>query len=340
VGIAAIPLLKADRLSERPVGRQVVQKPIPSTGKLEPSDKTALTEALQLKADLGDEVWPGFGNAEIPAIVYDDEFEYLIGFSNPPAPWEIVAGDECQGRPYFRRPAREPQSFAVNVGDRWAGSLSTLGRMNRKIPIKLGPDWYGLGLLHELFHAFQAETNPKKFAAAREAYASEIRYPFKSVEFAAAWNAEGAALSRALKASDSAGMTAAAGEFLRIRDSRRADAGLAPELVFFEQRLEWLEGLAKYAETRADESAVARADQEAYARFRPGLHFLVRADFARLASSLGRQEGDLRFYLSGMAIARLLDRLDPRWKGRAFEDGIELEDLLRSAIKTGLRSFR
>ena len=306
-------------------------------GRLEPSDKTALFEAMRLKADLGEEVWPGFGNAEIPAIVYDDEFEYLIGFPNPPAPWVTVDGDEYDGRPYFRRPAEDPQSFAVNLGDRWAGSLSTLGRMNRKIPIKLGPDWYGLGLFHELFHAFQAEANPRKFSAAREAYASEIGYPFKNAEFTAAWNTEGAALSRALKASDSAGMAEAAGEFLRIRDSRRADAGLAPELVLFEQRLEWLEGLAKYAEIRADESAVARADQEAYARFRAGLHFLVRADFARLASSLGRQEGDLRFYLSGMAIARLLDRLDPEWKGRAFEDGMELETILRSALKIGLR---
>ena len=77
---------------------------------------------------------------------------------------------------------------------------------------------------------------------------------------------------------------------------------------------------------------MARAGQESFARYRSGLHYLVRADFARLEESLGRQAGDLRFYLSGMAMARLLDRLDPGWKGRAFEDGAELEDLLRSAI--------
>jgi hypothetical protein len=304
-----------------------------AVSKLEAGDKAVLTEALRLKSDLGEDVWPGFGKADIPVVVYDDEFEYLIGLPNPPAPWEIVAGDECFGRPYFRRPAKDPQSFAVDLGDRWAGRFSTLSRMNRKLPFKLGPDWYGLGLFHELFHAFQAEANPAKFAAALEAYSLEERYPFKNVEFAAAWDSEGAALSRALKASDPSEMKTAAIEFLRIRDRRRESADLAGDLVLFERRLEWLEGLAKYAEIRADESAVARAEQESYALYRSGLHFLVRADYARLEGSLGRQEGDLRFYLSGMAMARLLDRLDPGWKGSAFKDQAELEDLLRSAIK-------
>lgn len=304
-----------------------------TVSKLEAGDKAALTEALRLKSDFGEDVWPGFGRADIPVVVNDDEFEYLIGLPNPPAPWEIVAGDNCCGRPYFRRPAKDPQSFAVDLGDRWAGSLSVLSLMTRKAPFKLGPDWYGLGLFHELFHAFQAEANPAKFAAALEAYSFEDRYPFKDEEFAAAWNSEGAALSQALRAPDPAGIKVAAIEFFRIRDRRRESADPAGELVLFERRLEWFEGLAKYAEIRADESAVARAEQESYALFRSGLHYLVRADFARLEGSLGRQGGDLRFYLSGMAMARLLDRLDPGWKGRAFEDGAELEDLLRSAIR-------
>ncbi len=301
--------------------------------KLEAGDKAVLADALRLKSDLGEEVWRGFGKADIPVVVYDDEFEYLFGLPDPPASWEIVADDDDFGRPYFRRPAKDPQSFAINLGERWAGSLSTLSRMNRRIPFKLGSDWYGLVLIHELFHAFQAEANPAKFAAALEAYSLEKGYPFKDEEFAAAWNSEGEALSRALRAPDPAGMKTAVIEFFRIRDRRRESAGLAGELVLFERRLEWLEGLAKYAEIRANESAVARAEQESYVRYRSGLHYLVRADLARLAGSLGRQEGDLRFYLSGMAMARLLDRLDPGWKGRVFEDGAELEDLLRSVTQ-------
>jgi len=299
---------------------------------LEPSDKIALAEALRLKMEVGEDLWPGFGKAEIPVVVYDDDFEYLFGEPNPPGPWEIVIGDDFLGNPYFSRPAANPQAFAVNLGRRWAGSLSTLSRMNRKIPMKLGPDWYGLELIHEIFHAFQAESAPEAFAASQAVYALETRYPFANKDFAASWNAEGAALAKAMKAAGPSEIRAAADEFLRIRDARRKAAPLSNDLINFERRLEWLEGLAKYVEIRADELAVARSDQESYARYRSGLHFLVQADFARLDKALGRQTGDLRFYLSGMAMARLLDRLDPHWKGKALKDHMDLEELLRMAI--------
>ncbi len=297
------------------------------------SDKTALAEALSIKIEWGEDLWPGFGGMEIPVIIYDDDFEYLFGEPNPPAPWEIVESDDFLGNPYFRRPAVSPQSFAVDLGRRWAGSLSSLSRMKRKIPMRLDPEWYNLGLIHEIFHAFQAESAPKAFTAARSAYALESRYPFQDKEFAAAWNAEGAALSKAMKASGRSEIRAGADEFLRTRDARRKAAGLTDDLINFERRLEWLEGLAKYVEIRADELAVARSDQESYARYRNGLHFLVQADFARLDKALGRQNGDLRFYLSGMAMARLLDRLDPNWKTKALKENGMIEDLLRSALE-------
>jgi hypothetical protein len=69
------------------------------------------------------------------------------------------------------------------------------------------------------------------------------------------------------------------------------------------------------------ELAAARGAQEpAFAAYKPGQPFLTW-DFVRLEKQLGAQEGDLRFYLSGMAQARLLDRLAPEWKVRFFKDG-------------------
>lgn len=306
----------------------------PAIAQLGASDKAALVEALRLKSEVGDEIWPGFGRAEIPVVIYDDDFEFLFGDPNPSAPWEIVAGEDFLGKSYFRRRAENPQAFAVDLGKRWAGSLSTLSRMNRKIPMKLGPDWYSLGLIHEIFHAFQAESAPEAFAAAQAVYALESRYPYENKDFAASWDSEGAALSKAMKATELSEIRAAAAEFLQIRDARRNSARLSADLIGFEKRLEWLEGLAKYVEIRADESAVARSDQEAYARYRVGLHFLVRADFARLEKALGRQNGDLRFYLSGMALARILDRLNPDWKEKALKNGTDLEYLLRAVIES------
>jgi hypothetical protein len=52
----------------------------------------------------------------------------------------------------------------------------------------------------------------------------------------------------------------------------------------------------------------------------------------RLEKTMGQQAGDLRFYLSGMAQARLLDHLSPGWQACAMRDEVYLEDLLRVAV--------
>jgi hypothetical protein len=44
-------------------------------------------------------------------------------------------------------------------------------------------------------------------------------------------------------------------------------------------------------------------------------------------------EGDGRFYYSGMAQAFLLDQLMPGWKARAFDEGVWLDDLLAEAVQ-------
>ena len=44
-------------------------------------------------------------------------------------------------------------------------------------------------------------------------------------------------------------------------------------------------------------------------------------------------EGEARFYYTGMAQALLLDRLMPDWKSEAFAESAYLEDLLRQAVE-------
>jgi hypothetical protein len=43
-------------------------------------------------------------------------------------------------------------------------------------------------------------------------------------------------------------------------------------------------------------------------------------------------EGDGRFYYSGMAQAMLLDQLLPNWKEQALDEAVFLEDLLETAV--------
>jgi hypothetical protein len=293
---------------------------------LSPSDKEGLKEVLRLKAEMGDHVWPGLDRLPIPLILYNDQYEFLIGGANPPVNWEVVKGDDFLGKPYYRRAAENPQAFAVSLGTRWAASQSTLERMNRKIPLKLSPEIHVMLILHEVFHAFQATLASERFAKARAVYAWESRYPSKDAEFAAAWKSEGELLAEALEAKEDGMASSLVQKFLSIRDTRRRRANLDPALISFEQELEWLERLAKYVEIQFYELAASRSAEDDFARYRRPIPFW-QWDFLRLKKNLGAQEGDLRFYLSGMAQARLLDRLSPGWKAKALEAGVFLEDM-------------
>jgi len=306
--------------------------PIQDPMVLSAADKADLAEALRLKTEIGDRVWPGFGSADIPFIVYNDSNEFLMGEAKPAGSWEVVDKDNFLGRPYYRRAAKNPQAFAVKTGTHWAGSFTTLDQRNRESPLKLVSDFHIIAILHEMLHAFQADKVPARFAKALDIYAAESRYPAKDKEFAAAWNSEGAALAEALRATDDAEAFRLVQKFLQIRDARRQHAVLSPDLLAYERELEWLEGLAKFAEIRFYEFAASHAGEAAYARYRPGLPFYLQWDFVRLERQLGQQNGDLRFYSSGMAQARLLDRLSPGWKANVMKDGVYLEDLLRAIV--------
>ena len=300
-------------------------------GLLTPGDKAGLAEVLRLKAEAGDRVWPGFAESPIPILLFNNDFEFLIGFDSPPSPWEMVPNDSFAGAPYYRRPRGRAQAFAVEIGGRWAGSIAALAMMNAKGPFKLPTDFYTVLALHEIFHAFQAARAPGRFARAVKAYATEDRYPFKDAGFAASWTAEGASLFAGIQAVQEADVAAAARDFLGIRDKRRSAAGLLPELLEFERELEWLEGLAKYAEIRFYEIAAALPPGPAAYRYKVPMLF-IQSDYGRLRNALGIQSGDLRFYLSGFAQARLLDRLAPGWKDKGLPEEAALEDLLRGAV--------
>ena len=291
-----------------------------SQSTLSAEDKTEIVEALRLKKEAGDQIWPGLAGADIPVVLYNAAYEFLVGDPKPPRPWELVPGDDFEGRAYFRRAKGDAQSFAVKIGEGWAGSAATLDHMLSRMPLKLGRDFHAVVVLHEMFHAFQASRAPKRFEQALAVYKSESRYPFQDAEFAADWTEEGATLAQALKAANDALARRLAGKFLEIRRMRRGRSGLAPELVTYERELEWLEGLAKQAEMRFYETAGAR------------LPFILQNDFVRLEKQMGAQGGDLRFYLSGMAQARLLDRLCPGWQSKTALAALILEDILSAVV--------
>jgi hypothetical protein len=319
---------------------------------LSTEDKAQLIETLRLKKLFGSSIWPGFGKSEIPLIQYNERYAFLIGHPAPSPPWEAIDSDSFQGKVYYSREAAESQAFAVRVGDLWAGSLDTVGHMNRsmkeqiqeKIPpekltpamfkmMEISPAYHIVALLHEAFHAFQATQELDRFLQAQGMYEFEKLYPFENEAFKSAWNKEGSSLISALNEQDETARLESIERFIEIRAKRRSAASLSENLIAFERRLEWLEGVAKYVEMQFAEKGSSLQGDAISKDYRIVWNRL-QADFSFRIRKLGSQNGDLRFYLSGAAQAMILDQVSPGWKRTIMgRINIGLEDLLITALE-------
>jgi hypothetical protein len=124
------------------------------TGQLSELDKARLSEAFHLRGELGDALWAGWGQADIPVILHNENYAFLVDYSNPPtgwikipnnktlgSSWEIVPDEPFNGQVYYRQrlpdPNTTPQSFTVLIGNRWVASLASRDWME----IGLGNDF-------------------------------------------------------------------------------------------------------------------------------------------------------------------------------------------------------
>lgn len=251
-------------------------------------DKFRLAEVVHLRQSLGDQVLPGWSQAEIPLILFNEKYIFLVGIENPPEgwrkvssgtpmgqAWEVVPGDDFFGQPYYRQQytgGQTTQAFTVQVGDDWAASLGTLEWMRIAMtddlrqslppflqfvaPYRLfvnlllpNSDVQIAGVLHEAVHAYQGICAPEMLVEAELVYSGSAEtYPEKDSDFAAAWQTELDLLNQALRAASQEEARELASTFLDQRAARRAAAHLSTNLVNLERRKEWEEGIAKYGE--------------------------------------------------------------------------------------------
>lgn len=335
---------------------------VAESDRLSSLDKARLAEALHLKQTLGDQVWPGLTAAEIPILLWNRDYSFLVGDNivSPPAAWQEVSGDTFQGQPYYRRASNDPQNFIVQVGDRWAASIGTKleadlfvremiqgsipSPVNRVIPYRLliQPSEVQISaVLHEAFHVFQLANAPERFEDAELAYRDGSRYWAIDPAMGDAWQEEIEALVQALEAETNEQAAALAGQFLDRREARRQAHNLDPNMIAYERRLEWLEGLAKYVELESWRQAAGPNGYQPLPAMAEDPDFDGYDGFdSRWSQEVGQmkrqadQEGDTRFYYTGMAQATLLDRLLSGWKEQVIEEEIWLEDLLLQAAES------
>jgi hypothetical protein len=320
-------------------------------------DKMRLEEALHLKTSLGESIWPGWGEMDIPVLLWHQENNFLVGIDDPPAGWISVPDDVFKGNTYFANPKFDPENFAMNIGDIWVASMGTKGETDafmedvfREVipdPLEsffpfrlliLNTEIQISGVLHETFHVYQVLQSPEKFKRAETAYIDTDHYWVIDQNMETSWQEEMNLLIDAANSHDEQEVRSLAAQFLAVRDKRRIDFKLTQTMIVFEIQTEWLEGLAKYIELSIWEAAANTS------QYKPSLETEVDPDFKEYQtyqrrwnqeiSQARRQatsEGDVRFYYSGMLQARILDKVMPSWKSKVMEETGSLEDLIRQA---------
>lgn len=327
-------------------------------GRLSTLDKIRLAETIHLRETLGEQVWPGWGEMDIPLLIWHTKDNFLFGIEDPPKDWELVSKDQFQAEPYYHNPIIKPENFIIRIGDQWAASMATKGRtdlflqemfqdvipdfIEPIIPLRLlamNSEIQSSGVLHETFHVFQARQAPDKFAAADASFKEMGPYWKVDERMHEAWQAEMDLLIEGVKAESPQAACELARKFLVKRENRRDDYDLSPNLISFEKNAEWLEGLAKYIELAIWETASQTPGYQPISEMSADPDFKFYQTFTKRweqeLNQAGRQAsipGDVRFYYSGMLQARLLDTCLPDWQSKVMADQIYLDDLLQEIV--------
>ena len=329
----------------------------PAVDRLADVDKARLAEALHLRQALGNDIWPGFADTDIPVLLWNRETSFLVGVDQAPAGWQPVPDDTFLGEPYFYQPTDNPQNFAVPVGDRLAASIATKSETDAFLVEQFQPmlppvvkqvfpysaliqpsEVQITAVLHEGFHVLQSQVASAKLDAAEQINRLEGDYWQADEAQAGLWKEEVALLDQALKARSLDETRNLARQFIERRQARRAAQQLPDGLIQFERLIEWEEGLAKYVELASWQLAGNTPEYTPLATLSADPDFKDYSTFdsrwSQEMSTMKRQvneDGVTRFYYTGAAQAFLLDKLAPGWQAQAMAAGVFLEDLLAAA---------
>ncbi len=326
--------------------------------RLEPLDKARLAEALNIKAKLGNALWPDWAVTQNSIILWNHAYEFLVDYTGtPPLEWNSVPQDTFNGQPYYRKAAVDPQNFAMPVGDVWAASMATKTeadvflidtfRSHFPTPLKqifpyrlfIQPSETQIGgVLHEDFHVFERSVAPQRLIQAEAAHRLGDQYETAAEFFKGQLKQEADLLAKALEAKTEAESADFVRQFLQVRDERRIAAHLDATLIDYERWLEWEEGMAKYVEVNSYRLASQTSGYlpltgmagDPYFKSYKKFNSRWSQELIQLRNPAGSSE--TRFYNYGMAESFLLDRLKPDWKKTVMQNGIFLEDLLRQAV--------
>lgn len=320
-----------------------------SVTELTDEDVAAMVSYRRLMAEVGPEVWPGWGEPVPPLLQLGFEAEYLVGHPDPPEGF-TPTGLTADGIEIWAAPPGTitPGPFATtwDVDGVWSAMIPVRDLFEQTVDEVLGDgavDWtdaaYLRGLVHEAFHAHQLATDDAlpAFGGSDDEQAMEA---LEDVSLESAYALEAAVLHDAIVADTLRETREHVDEFLDLRAERWSD--FDTDMIALEKTMEWAEGAARYADVAlltADRSSVDLPDRT---EIPAGLE--LRDEYLEdLASTVSREDG-IRGWWQALGSAQLfaLDRLSARWQTQVLDDQRAIDEMLAETVEvpSALEGFK
>lgn len=315
-------------------------------------------------------LWPDWNMKQIPIMIYlPGQQEILINHPNPPEGFLPYEGPlDLKGMKILYRNGQtlikwDGQNTSTDVYGTetlvladvlsnqkqwmrgWAADQRPTEEKLIDLPYeKLRVDPYEqLAMVaHEAFHVFQSDNLSEKAADERLVRV----YPCLSVKNNVLFALEGDALYDCINAKSAVDFRKAVVRWFAIRKERRSY--LSSDAIKYENGNEFIEGTAKYIEL-ALMGALQGRQPDPILLWEQGFRGFDDLGWfreKRLNEMLGNMHGEVnvnndpygtspvrgRLYFSGMAIAAILDRIDPNWKVTANQKDVTLTSLVEEAL--------
>jgi len=305
-------------------------------------DRTRLAETFRLADQFGDRVWPGWSKAPFAVLLVTQDYDFLMRHPKPSPDFAKLEYDALLKTDiYYRKHSSFPTTFLATFPAISGSMVSTIvvGQAENTW-VKTSTPWV-ITLLHEHFHQLQdsqpnfyTDVNALNLSHGDQTGMWMLNYAFpyerKDVQdqFASMSTllADAINSSRSERARKTIAYLEARGKFqdmLAPNDYRYLSFGL------------WKEGIARYTEYQIARVVAAKCKPtknfvalKDYRSFADVAQKTYEGIFRQLANQkLGESKREV-VYPYGAAEGLLLDKINPKWRGRYFVEKFDLKNLM------------
>lgn len=308
-------------------------------------DRIRIAEAFRVGEKIQNKVWKDWSTAPFSMLLVTKDREFLIRHPKPSDEFQSIGYDALLKSEVFVRPRKFPASFLATFPAFNHGPVIVVGQAENT-QAKTSTTWL-FTVLHEHFHQLQysrpsyyADVNALGLARGDETGMWQINFPFpyKKAEVREKFDVLSKLLVDAYNATNKAERSQKLAAYMKER--KAFESMLSPDDYKYLSFQLWQEGMAQYTQYRTAEYAARKV--------KPGKDFLALKDFStfdaeadRLLKMTFAELKDINlaeyertaFYPFGAVEGLVLDKVDPKWRVKYFENKFALEKNYPKQVK-------